>query len=112
MMKLKDVQGALADFNKAIQLDPNYNPAYYNRGVLKDDRLQDVQGALADYNRAIQLDPNLAIAYRSRASLKYQRLADKEGAIADLQQAAKLYEKQGNTELYLRIIKTIKKISN
>lgn len=30
-----DYQGAVADYNRAIQIDPNYAFAYYNRGLLK-----------------------------------------------------------------------------
>ena len=31
-----DYTGALADFNKTIQIDPNYVKAYSNRGLVKD----------------------------------------------------------------------------
>ncbi len=43
---------ALADFNKAISLDPNYGQAYGNRGLIyrKTGKLD---LALADYNKAI-----------------------------------------------------------
>ena len=30
---LKDYRGALADYNKAIELDPRFADAYYNRGL-------------------------------------------------------------------------------
>ena len=32
---LKDYNGAISDYNKAIELDPNDADAYYNRGNLK-----------------------------------------------------------------------------
>ena len=39
----------LADFNKAIELNPNYADAYYNRGNAKGN-LKDYKGAIADFN--------------------------------------------------------------
>ena len=79
--KLKDVQGALADWNQAIALDPKNANAYYNRGVLKYGKLNDVQGALADYNQAIALDPKNANAYTNRGNLKADKLNDVQGAL-------------------------------
>jgi tetratricopeptide (TPR) repeat protein len=80
----KDYQGALADYSKAISLDPNYTNAYVNRGFLQNDKLNDIQGALADFNKAIALDPNYAsYAYAGRGFLKYDKLNDTPGALAD-----------------------------
>ena len=31
----KDYYGAISDYTKAIELDPNYANAYYNRGLSK-----------------------------------------------------------------------------
>jgi tetratricopeptide (TPR) repeat protein len=43
-----DYDGAIADFSKAIELDPKYALAYDNRGVAKD-RKSDYDGAIAGY---------------------------------------------------------------
>ncbi len=85
-----DNRGALADFDRAITLNPNYGYAYNNRGNLKDKLLNDWQGALADYNQAISLSPNNAAPYNNRGGLKHTRLNDTQGALADYNRAIAL----------------------
>jgi tetratricopeptide (TPR) repeat protein len=104
-----DYQGALADFDLAIKLDPNYAIAYYGRGFLKADKLQDSQSALADFNRAIELDPNNGVAYYARGILKHEQLSDEPGDVTDIQTAAKLYQEQGRTQDYQDAIDLLKK---
>ncbi len=93
-----DYQGAIADYNRAIEIDPNYVAAYNNRGLAYDD-LEEYQRAIADYNRAIKLDPNYAHAYYNRGNV-YRHLEQDQRAIADYQQAAELYQQQGNEADY------------
>ena len=57
---------ALADYDRAIELDPDLAQAYYNRGNTYAE-LQEHAAALADYDRATELDPDLAQAYYSKA---------------------------------------------
>ena len=87
-----DYQGALADLNRALQLEPNNVKARNSRGAVKV-RVKDYQGALADLNRAIQLEPNSAKAYINRGALKslqFQGIQDNKGALADLNRAIQL----------------------
>ena len=35
--KIGDIKGAIEDYTKAIELDPKYSQAYYNRGVANFD---------------------------------------------------------------------------
>ena len=94
--QLGDVAGALADYNHAIELAPNFASAYNNRGYMKFTKFLLTKDALADYNQAISIDPKDARAYANRAMLKYNSLKDFSGAISDIQQAAKFYQAQGN----------------
>ena len=51
--------GALADYDRAISLDPNLAAAYFVRSLLKRNLLDDVLGAAHDRHRAIEIDPNI-----------------------------------------------------
>ena len=57
-------QGAIADFNKAIAINPKLAIAYGDRGVSKK-ALGDYQGAIADYNKAIEINPQYTDASAS-----------------------------------------------
>ena len=59
---LKQYTEAIADYDKAIELDPKLAPAYMNRGVAKYN-LKQYSEAIADYDKAIELDPDYAPAY-------------------------------------------------
>jgi len=85
---VEDYQGAIADYNQAITIKPDYADAYNRRGLAKSG-LGDKQGAITDYNQAIKIKPDLAIAYLNRGVAK-DDLGDKQGAIADYNQAIKI----------------------
>ena len=60
---------AIANYDKAIQLKPDYVNAYYNRGNVKAD-LGQHSAAIRDYGKAIQFKPTLAVAYDNRGNAK------------------------------------------
>jgi tetratricopeptide (TPR) repeat protein len=101
-----DYQGAIADYNEAIRLQPDLANAYKSRGNAKY-RLGDKQGAIQDYNEAIRLQPDFANAYSNRGIAKSD-LGDKQGAIVDYNEAIRLqpdlaatYSNRGNAKYRL-----------
>jgi tetratricopeptide (TPR) repeat protein len=93
----KDYKGAIADYNEAIRLKPDYDFAYVNRGNAKYG-LGDKQGSIADYNEAIRLNPNYALAFNNRGDAK-NNLGDKQGAITDYTKAIKTNQNWGTRSL-------------
>ena len=86
--KPNDLESAIAAYDEAIRLKPDYAKAYNNRGVAKDDfgRYED---AIADYDEAIRLNPDYAEAYSNRGNAK-RDLGRHEDAIADHDEAVRL----------------------
>ena len=71
----------IADYDRVIQLQPNDEAAYYNRGNTYN-KLQQYPLALADYNRAIAINPKDLEAYYNRANV-YHKTQQYQKAIAD-----------------------------
>ena len=92
-----DYSGALKDFNKLIELNPNNAIAYYSRGVAKG-KLGDYRGAIQDYNKAIELNPNHASTYVNRGLSKIG-LGQKDSGCLDLSKAGEM----GSLLAYLNI---------
>lgn len=85
---LQDYDKALADFTRAIELDPANAVTYSNRGRTYSN-IQRHEEALADYTHAIELDPTFELAYHNRG-LTYTDLKRHEEALASFNQAIKL----------------------
>ena len=79
---------ALAAYDTAIRLQPDYAEVYNNRGNIKSG-LGSHDAALEDYNEAIRLNPNFAEAYSNRGSIKFG-LGEHAAALADLNEAIRL----------------------
>ena len=83
-----DRSGALADLDRAIDLDPSMATGYFARGDLK--RVGgDPDGAIADLTIAIQLNPNFPRAYVSRGNA-HRNKGEANAAVADFNKAIRL----------------------
>ena len=96
-------QEAVADYDQAIRLNPQYTEAYYNRGTAKS-MLGRHQEAIADYNEAIRLNPQVAQTYTNRGNAKValgrhqEAMADYDEAIRINPQAAEAFFNRGNVK--------------
>lgn len=64
---------AISNYYKAIEINPNYVQAYFNRGFAYF-QLKDYFGALRDYGKVLQINDNYYEAYNNRG-LVYHRQA-------------------------------------
>ena len=83
-----DYDHAIEDYNRAIDLEPDYADAYHNRGVAYHQK-GDYDHAIVDYDRAIELKSNYVIAYYSRG-VAYGDKGDYDHAIEDYNRAIDL----------------------
>lgn len=74
---------AIADYNKAIELNPKYATAYYNRGVAYVKK-KNLKKAQADFNRAVELNPQYAEAITARDEVAAELKQGKAPARADM----------------------------
>jgi len=84
-----DLDGALADYSRAIELNPHDATAYNDRGLVKVAK-GDLDGALADYNRALELTPRNFEIHGNRAAAR-QKKGDLDGALTEYTVAIKLW---------------------
>ena len=84
----QDYMGAIIDFNRAMQIDPNYAEAYNCRGIARTG-LGEYWAAITDFTKAIEINPRYAWAYNNRGVTK-SHLNDNRGAIADYAKAIEI----------------------
>jgi tetratricopeptide (TPR) repeat protein len=83
-----DWDGAIAEYNKAIELKPDFAEAYFSRGYAKKEK-GDLGGAIVDYTKAIELKPDFARAYNNRGWCEFLK-NDFDSAVNDANRAIQL----------------------
>ena len=90
-----DNDGAMADYEASLRVNPDAVDALDRRGFLKQSK-GEWEGAIADYSRAIAVSPNDAQAYRGRGYAELS-LARYDAAIIDLSEAISLEPSKAST---------------
>lgn len=83
-----DLDGAIRDYDKSIQINPADLISYLNRGLAKCNK-GNIEDGIADYDKAIQLDHNWGDSYFNRGIAKFKK-GDIDGAIEDFDEAIRL----------------------
>jgi tetratricopeptide (TPR) repeat protein len=87
-VRLGETKAAFEDYNRAIELFPEYPVAYNNRGNLLL-ALGQLREATKDFDRAVVLAPGYAAAYSNRANAE-MKLGKPDAALADFTKAIEL----------------------
>jgi len=101
----KHYKGAIADYTRAIAVNPKDTVAFYRRGVSKA-YINDYEGAIADFTSCITLNPEDKNTYYSRGLIK-GGLSEVNSAIADFSKAIEIDPNYGEAygqRGYLKIL--------
>lgn len=98
-LRIDDFDGAIANFDKAIELNPGDALNYFRRGVTYMERgvdkrnKDDLNRAIADLDKALALDSRNAVYYFSRGSAKLYQWKDRAAEL-DFRKSLELDGKQ------------------
>lgn len=91
-IKIKKAEGGLrgeiAELTDMIAANPDYFPAYNNRGIARY-RSGDYHGAIEDFSKAIDIAPDSALSYNNRGLSKV-KTGNFDGAVSDFSEAIDL----------------------
>ncbi|MBN1317983.1 MAG: tetratricopeptide repeat protein [Anaerolineales bacterium] len=96
--RLGNIQNALSDYTRAIELDPEYTWALINRGIVYEG-LEDYKKAFDDYDAALALG-DIPRAYLGRGNV-YQAWERYDEAVSDYQKAINYIPNYGDAYAHL-----------
>ena len=82
------IEDVISDLDKALQIDPGFTFAYYNRAYAKATN-GDLNSAMEDFSKAIQQNPNFAEALYNRGLIRIY-LNDEKSGCDDLSKSGEL----------------------
>jgi tetratricopeptide (TPR) repeat protein len=107
----QDYQGAIAAFDRVIEIDPYSAIAYHQRSFVYY-RLEDYDRALADCDRAISYNSEMAVAYANRGFIN-RSIPDRYSlASSDWRVAAQLFKQKNDLVNYERMMELVRNLNN
>ncbi len=104
-----NINGAIADFKRAIRFDFDEGAwAYYNLGCICH-RQGDYRTAIKYFTESVERNPDSVQAYVNRGLARYQ-LGYHQAALEDLHFAAKCCDRQGKPAAYQQVLVLIEKL--
>ena len=86
--RLADYYQIIQNYNKVLELNPNFIYAYYNRAEVRSMQ-HDYRASVLDYNEAVRKESDFAEAYFNRGLNRLQ-LGEKDKGLEDLRKAGEL----------------------
>src|SRR5260221_10967003 len=83
-----ELDKAIADYNDAIKIAPNYIAALNNRGLTWYTK-GDLDRAIADYSEALKINPKYTYSFNNRGN-EWRDKGEPDRAIADYNEAIKI----------------------
>ncbi|NES23214.1 MAG: tetratricopeptide repeat protein, partial [Symploca sp. SIO3E6] len=80
---------AIVDYNRVLEINPEFAFVYNNRGLAYSDK-GELDQAITDYNQAVKINPKDAVVYNNRG-FAYSNKGEIDQAIADYNRALKIY---------------------
>ncbi|QDL07987.1 prenyltransferase [Brasilonema octagenarum UFV-E1] len=87
LVAAKEYEQAIASYDQALKIKPDYDSAWYNRGIALQN-LGRYEEAIASYDQALKIKPDYDSAWNNRG-IALQNLGRYEEAIASYDQALK-----------------------
>ena len=85
-----NLMAALADFDKGIEVEPDYATIYHNKGWYLN-QIGHSEEAITYLNKALELEPDRAVTYENLADV-YFRMGNKTAAYAAYKKSLELLE--------------------
>lgn len=92
-LELKEYTLALSDFNRSLEMDPDWAWAFASRGRTYLN-MGDCERAIADCDMAVKYQPSYVYSYVTRG-LAYEKLGNKQKAKNDFETILKLTKSEG-----------------